>query len=199
MNENYSQANAMSLTNENPFYVKFINHLEKKRIKNEKKESANSNFINTTEKTPDEQLSFEEKYNTKGVEEYEYLLFITKKYFRDKVIICLLKFTIGILAIVLASFIEDFRPMNQKAKGPIMVFLFMYGLIMIPLSFLYTVVSLHCLIHYKNFVSTRTSIIAKQIIRFYDPETDKLQEVNWKNSISNVVSAGREQRRIRGW
>lgn len=214
MNQNYSQFNAMTFNVQNPYYVQFLKYMEKNKLKNQKKEEKkklkekNASFedletenttSNINDSTKSDSMSFEEKYNTIGCEEYEYLCFITKKFFRDKLLICIIKFFLGVLSIVTACFLENFRPMNQKAKGPIMVFLFMYGLFIIPLSFLYTIVTFHCFCHYKNYVSTRTSIVAKQIIHFYDPETDRMQEVNWKNSVSNIVSSKREHKRIRGW
>ena len=130
-------------------------------------------------------------------DEYLFLCFMTKKYFRDNLLISLAKIFIGVVLILLSVYMEEhFRA--TALKPILMVCFFAYGLITIPLSVLYAFANFICLFNYSSYISNSNSPLAKKIIVFYDKDTDKFMAVNMKN-LFTYRKAAAERKRIRGW
>ncbi|MCR4742068.1 MAG: hypothetical protein K5866_04255 [Treponema sp.] len=180
--------NAMTLSEDNPLYKKYLKKkdLTIKRMRRGSKKVTSDSI---------ERSELPEDYNP---DEFYYVSFITRKYFVDHVLISLAKLAFGILALILAMLMEDVIPINGRVKGLFMSVTLFYAIIMIPLSLLYIITSLICLINYKSYISTSTSLMAKKIIKFYDPENDMFQEVNWRNIFTKGLR-DKEKRKVRGW
>lgn len=169
--------NAMTMTEENPLYVKYL----KKKTKFVKGLRLSSEYAD------------KDDYNA-----YIYLCFVTRLFFRDNLLICLAKLGFGIGAIITSVLMEFFaKPIILKA--PIMVGLLLYGFVMIPLSILYFIANFICYLQYLEYVTTAESTMAKRIIVFYDDETDKFQAVNWRSVFRRDKNDYVETKRKRGW
>lgn len=193
--------NALSMTEENPHYAKYLKNkdkihqiVDKKRLKYEKKRLKNS--MEKGQQIKDAPYTTDDPYDDN---EFLFLNYMTRKYFRDGCIISALKILFGILAISAAIIIIDFHLFPAKIRSIVGTFGFGYGLIMIPLSILYLIAHLICFATYSSFVSTRSSRLSGKIIHFYDKDTDKFAAVNWSNVFSRDKSAFNERRRARGW
>lgn len=188
---------ALEMTEENKFFRKYLKKksgiIEQKMRRFElKKKFSFFSF----KKNKDEQVELTREKLAEQ-DEYLFLCYMTRKYFKDNVLISLAKILIGAACILTAVFMEDhFRATALKA--PLMLCLFTYGLIMIPLSVLYVFANFICFLGYANYISSRTSPLSKKIIHFYDKDTDKFMAVNLKN-LFNFRAAAHERKRIRGW
>jgi len=185
--KNTETLNALTLSTENPYYVKF-QKIKDKFIKKNTKKYRNKKIAKDAE-APQPVIE----------ENYYYLCFITRRYFRDNTIISILKIAFGICAILLAVLMQTQIKISNVVKGPFMTVLTLYGVIMIPLSTLYTIANFICFLRYKNYVSTETSPLAKKIIFFYDDNTDKFKAVNWKSVFKKSDTVYKKRKRMRGW
>lgn len=197
MEQEKRAVDAMTMTEENPFYVKYlkakpkmIEERDKRLLRkaSRKKQTVNKDFTSAAS---------EEALEDENI--YLFLSFITKKYFRDNVLFSLLKLALAVGAIVLAILMEDVIPVASQIKGFMMVAFFSYGLIMTPLAVLYVICNWICLLRYSRYITTTSSIMARRIINFYDPETDKMMAVNFRNTFKARRSFVQERKRMRGW
>ncbi|MCQ2591803.1 MAG: hypothetical protein MJ188_03375 [Treponema sp.] len=210
MNHTEVVTDALTLKESNPFFVKYlkkksdlIETYNRKEQKKAKKRAwvARTFHLNTSDKDKYSydrgNWALENGLLDKNNDEYFFLCFMTKKYFRDNTLISLAKIVFGVAAIFCAVWMEEHFNANAL-KSPIMVAAFGYGLIMTPLAILYTICNFICYTHSDNFVTTTKSRLAQKIIIFFDPETDKFMAVNFKNLLG-IGQSFREKRRIRGW
>lgn len=193
---------AMAMKEENPIYVKFLKNKEKIE-KNVAEKSAKAQAkrlraaLRKNKSLKLDPFTTDDDYDET---EYLFLCFVTRKYFKDCAIISVLKGLFGIIAIIVSILMENVIPIpTYMLKSLLMTICFGYGLIMLPLSFLYFVANLYCYCTYSNLVSTRTSVLSKKINHFYDSDTDKFVAVNWANVFSRDKMANVERRRARGW
>lgn len=188
MDERVEDVDAMSMTEANPLYAKYLivkdNFLKKQKHIIDSEDSEVYNLIST--------------YTAEDKERFIYLCYITRRYFWDNFLISIIKILIGIFSIVFAVYIEKISG-GVYLKGILMIGLFTYGLIMIPLSCLYAIANYVCFCRYLHYVTTNTSSLSRKIIHFYDEETDKFQAVNWTAVFKRDSTDYHESRRKRGW
>lgn len=168
----------MTMTEENPLYVKYL----KNKHKFIKKYFKSHNIYDN-----------ENAYNA-----FIYLCYVTRLYFRDNVLISYAKLAIGLAALVTALLME-FYARAIAIKSLVMVCLFGYSVFMIPLSILYIIANYICYFKYLDYVTTPESVLAKRIIVFYDDDTDKFKAVNWTNVFRRDSNNYNETKRKRGW
>lgn len=170
--------NAISLSDENEYFVKF------------KKEGFKSRKVNHY---------FDKQEGEYDPTEFLFTCYMTRKYFKDCLLISFYKFLFGVAAIVLLILLDAVFPIRRSVKSILMVICLGYALFMIPLSILYMIANFWCYLDYMSYVSTRTSVMAKRIIHFYNPETDQFVSVNWGSVFSRDRANYRENKRMRGW
>lgn len=179
---------ALTMTEENPLYKRFLKKKDK--------------FLASQKKIVDEDnLNYYKSFNDSekyDLDAYVYLCYITRKYFSDNCLISIIKILVGVFSIIFAVIIEKTSG-AVFLKGLIMVGFFSYGLIMIPVSFLYLMANFICFCKYLNYVSTSHSTLARTIIEFYDENTDKFQAVNWKHVVHRDSADFHESHRKKGW
>lgn len=204
----YSEVNVLTMSEENPVYRKFLKQkdilIEEQKQKMQKSAQKMRQREIRRAKRKGDKISpivpdVNPDFDFEKLEEYLFLCFATKKYFKDSMIVSVIKFILGIASIIVAVLLEKVNRLRRIPKAIMIIALFGYGIIMTPLSVLYFFANLFCYSRASDFVSTRDSKLSKKIINFYDPETNKLTEVNWKNIFSNSKSSYEERRRIRGW
>lgn len=176
------QIKALDMIEENPFFKKYLKRKDKflkQKLKKFTKEEVSK-------------IDYEHS-------DYYFLCFMTKKYFKDNVLISLAKILLGIGAVLLLILINHFVKRGKWLKSIVMIVLILYGVISIPLSFLYVIANLICLIRYKEYITTRESVLSKKINHFYAEGTDKFAAVNWKSVFKRDDYVYKERRRLRGW
>jgi len=192
---------AMAMSEKNPLYVKFLkekDQIEKdvaeKRAKFQAKKLKKAQRKNKTIKV--DPFTTDDEYDES---EYLFLCYVTRKYFKDCMLVSVVKEVLGIVAIIVSVLLENIRPLPLSMKPVLMSVLLFYGIIMIPLSLLYIFANLSCYLRYSEYVTTRTSVLSKKINHFYASSTDKLMAVNWGNVFARDKLAYSERRRMRGW
>ena len=173
---------ALDMKIENPFYQKYLKNKDKflkKRLRKYSPEEVNK-------------IDYENS-------DYYFLCFMTRKYFRDNIFVSMAKIILGICSIFLLILVNKFVQKGKWLKSIIMMILIMYAIVSIPLSVLYIIANLFCLIRYKDYITTRDSVLAKKINFFYKEDTDKLLAVNWKSVFKNDYYDYAERKRMRGW
>lgn len=174
--------NALDMKEENPFYKKYLKRKDKflkKKLKHLSKEEV-------------DKIDYEHS-------DYYFLCFMTKKYFKDNILISLEKILIGICSIFILISINNFVKKGRWLKSIAMMAFLFYAIITIPLSILYVIANFICLCTYKDYITTRESVLAKKIIHFYASETDKFSAVNWKSVFKRDDYVYKERKRMRGW
>lgn len=174
MQKQIKALDALDMTPDNIYYANYIRKMEKSK----------------------------KKFCDEGNEyskQYYFLCYMTRKYFKDNILCSFAKLFIGIFVIVLLiGFNKLFRKGNVL-KTIIMTGMLGYGIVMIPLSIMYIIANFYCWCKYKDFVTTRNSILSHKIIHFYAEGTDKLSAINWKSVFIRDAINYNEEKRMRGW
>lgn len=181
MEEN--KVSPLSLSMDNPFYVEYLKVKDKFEKKEEKRIGKN---IDLSSSGYDASQLF-------------FLCYMTKKYFLDSLIYSFFKLIFGISSVFLLILTNKIVPRIRYVKSLMMYAFLTYAIIMIPLSILYMIANFICYLTYLNYVTTVNSVVAKNLVVFYDDETDKFAAVNFKTVFKRDYASFKETRRMRGW
>lgn len=192
MDERVEDVDAMTMTESNPLYVKYLKVKDDFLKKQKHIIDSDVSELYNPKSNPSSDYTDEDK------ERFIYLCYITRRYFWDNFLISIMKILIGIFSIAFAVYIERISG-SVYLKGILMMGFFMYGLIMIPLSCLYSLANFVCFRRYLHYVTTPSSVLSKKIIHFYDEDTDKFQAVNWTAVFKRDSTDYHEYHRKKGW
>lgn len=102
-------------------------------------------------------------------EVYEWKCWMLKKYFKDNIIINLIKIIIGIVMLVLAGSSLIYKMLGNSGLGSIVVVIcLVLGVILVGTGILFSFSNYRCLKNYKDYLWDEDGEIVPKIIRFYD-------------------------------
>ena len=119
-------------------------------------------------------VEYQEKQKAKNPAAFEgvnleddglFLAYMTKKYFKDNMLVCILKTVLGLALLIAARFIlarGAGSTMNLVAIG-----VFIVGLFFAPAGVFLFFSNLSCYRHYKDYVTGRDDPFMDKIIKFY--------------------------------
>lgn len=192
MKKEAKQVEVLIRSEENPYYLRYL----KKRDKLISRFFKKLEFKNKLRKRSFYKEEFLE--NLQDEDEYFFLCYITRKYFRDNIFIYLFQLVSCIMCVMLAFYTESHLH-KSPLKGPLMVILVAYGFFHGGLSILYIFAHLYCLLRYSKFVSNSQSALAQKIRVFYGGKADDYTGSTYVTQLKLYKKASAERKRLRGW
>ena len=126
----------------NKYFVEFVEHQEKLKAKN----PAAFEGVNLED-------------------DVMFLSYMTRKYFKDNILLSVVKIIFGIVILVAAKMIISHGAgslMNIVAIG-----LFIGGIFFAPAGLIFLFSNISCLKHYKDYVTSRDDPFMDKVIKFY--------------------------------
>ena len=119
-------------------------------------------------------VEFQEKQKAKNPAAFEgvnleddgaFLAYMTKKYFKDNILLSLGKVIFGIAILIVARLI--LAKGGSSSSNLIAIALFIIGIFFAPAGLFFMFSNLSCLKHYKDYVTSRDDPFMDKVIKFY--------------------------------
>ena len=119
-------------------------------------------------------VEYQEKQKAKNPAAYEgvnleddgaFLAYMTKKYFKDNILLSLGKVIFGIAILIVARLI--LAKGGSSSSNLIAIALFIIGIFFAPAGLFFMFSNLSCLKHYKDYVTSRDDPFMDKVIKFY--------------------------------
>jgi len=99
---------------------------------------------------------------------YEWKCWMLKKYFKDHILIEIIKIVLGVLLFILPK-TDIYKNIGDKGIGTfILVICYVLGVILIGSGIMFSISHKRCLKNYKDYIWDEDGEIVEKIIKFYD-------------------------------